>query len=271
VSQIDRNVAAAEETVRICEEGIYETPNGQICLISEDIRASILGTLSHPPEEAVPLPRKGSFKTRVNVLNEDTLEECRRQVGLGASPLALNFASAKNPGGGFLHGAEAQEESLCRRCGLYPCLVDQPMYPYHRNLRGSLYTSWMIYSPKVPVFRGADGELLEKLWFCSFLTAPAPNVGALKSERERKLVPGILRERVRKILSLSALHGHTHLVLGAWGCGVFGGDPGFLSNLFRFELVGDFAGCFQEVTFAVLDPGKTTIEAFHKVFPHETL
>ena len=41
----------------------------------------------------------------------------------GHNVAALNFASAKNPGGGFRKGAQAQEECLARCSALYSSLT----------------------------------------------------------------------------------------------------------------------------------------------------
>jgi len=72
----------------------------------------------------------------------------------------LNFASAKNPGGGFLGGGSAQEESLARSSGLFPCINQmQQMYETNRAYRSCLYTDHMIYSPRVPVFRDDEGYI----------------------------------------------------------------------------------------------------------------
>jgi uncharacterized protein (TIGR02452 family) len=173
----------------------------------------------------------------------------------GQRPVALNFASAHNPGGGFRSGARAQEESLARASGLYACLEGREMYRFHESPRDPLYSSWLIYSPEVPVFRGDDGDLLSEPWPCAFITAAAPNAGvALEREPHRRgEVSAALRERVDRVLAAAALHGHDSIVLGAWGCGVFKNSAEEVAQLFGRALSGPFAGCFARVAFAVLD------------------
>src|SRR5262249_17412335 len=103
--------------------------------------------------------------TEFRVVNCTTLAAARqlvREEG-AADVLCLNFASGKNPGGGFLNGSQAQEESLARATGLYPCLTPmRAMYDANRQFDSCLYTDHMIYSPRVPVFRDDDDALLSE-------------------------------------------------------------------------------------------------------------
>ncbi len=126
--------------------------------------------------------------------NEASLAAARRLGGLVG---CLNFASAKNPGGGFRGGAEAQEESLARSSGLYRCLLEAPgFYAFHRSQRDLLYCDHMIFSPAVPVFRDEHGALLAQPYPVSFVTAAAPNAGALGLGHPRAaLLPEVLAAR----------------------------------------------------------------------------
>ena len=144
------------------------------------------------------------------------------------------------------------------------------MYPYHRSHGDTLYSDYVIYSPSVVVFRDNDGKLLETPFACSFLTAPAPNAGAVLQRDptrgdELRLAR---RSRINKVLSVAATQGYDAIVLGAWGCGVFKNDPRDVAAQFQAALTGDFAGVFRLISFAILDrsSGRAVIAKFEQAF-----
>lgn len=178
----------------------------------------------------------------------------------GRKSVRLNFASAKNPGGGFLGGAQAQEESLARSSSLYPSLTANfEMYEYNRRGSSCLYSDWMIYSPKVPVFRNDDGSLIQTPYLVSFLTSPAVNAGVVKQKEAKNinLIEKTNRERARKFLWIANKENHKTLILGAWGCGVFQNDPAEIAQMFNELLTGEFKNCFERVIVAIYDISPT--------------
>ncbi|MFO0643639.1 MAG: TIGR02452 family protein [Polyangiaceae bacterium] len=251
------SVKQAKEAVAIVSQGHYQAPSGRTVDIAAAVRHAVAETVEHRPDEPIPAPEaRRRATTRAHVTNGTTLHAAQALAKDGTRPLVLNFASAKNPGGGFLNGARAQEESLARASALYACIEGRAMYAHHRASSDCLYTSWMIHSPDVPVFRDCpSGELLEEPYLASFLTAPAPNAKVVLERRPERAaeVNDEMRARVTRSLAVAALHGHTKLVLGAWGCGVFGNDPKVVADAYADELAGAYAGVFEEVVFAVLD------------------
>lgn len=175
-----------------------------------------------------------------------------------ARVVALNFASAKNPGGGFLGGAKAQEEDLARCSALYTCqLTQRAYYDKNRRVGSMLYTDHMIYSPDVPFFRDDRLELLDAPFHLSIVTAPAPNAGEASGRGEGAMVKETLAARAGKVLAVAAAHGHRCLLLGAWGCGVFRNDPHNVAEAFATWLAHEaFQGAFDRVVFAVYDRAK---------------
>ena len=182
---------------------------------------------------------------------------------------ALNFASATAPGGGFLHGARAQEEAIARSSALYACLEGRDMYARHEAVLDAMYTDYVIYSPDVPVFRDDPGDLLQEPWPLSVLTCPAVHGKGIARyvPHRRGEIPGVMRERTRKVLAVAAAHGHRRLILGAWGCGAFGLDPPMMAGIFA-EALREAGGAFDEITFAITDwsPEQRFIGPFQNVF-----
>jgi uncharacterized protein (TIGR02452 family) len=260
-----------QETLDIVEAGYYDAPSGTRVSIGQAVQRAVRGTVAYPPEACVAPVHAGTQCTQVNVTNESTLQAAARLVRGGARAQALNFASATHPGGGFLQGARAQEESLCRASGLYPSLKDQPMYPFHWTSPDPLHTDYVLYSPDVPVFRSDDGVRLEAPYLCSFLTCAAVNAKVLLERqpwRSNEINPTMAR-RIDRMLAVASLHPHDALILGAWGCGAFGNDPHKIAALFQTALTGRFRGVFPHIVFAITDHWQDgrNITPFQQAFP----
>lgn len=250
-----RAAAIAADAVRIMHGGQYTNLLGETIQIRDELQRAVAGTVSYPPDAALPRVPGAKYATTFEVVNETTLAVAERLTSQGHRVVALNFASAKHPGGGFLGGARAQEESLCRSSGLYACINGNPMYAFHARQGGGFYSNYAIYSPDVPVFFTDAGNPLPKAYVCSFITSPAVNAGAYLQDNRANAatVEAEMADRVEKVLTIAAGHGHDTLVLGAWGCGVFRNDPEVIAALFADSLKGLFKNVFRHVAFAVLD------------------
>lgn len=274
-------VQIAKETVAIMERGRYELADGRTVDIADEVNACLTATRYFTPEDLDRL-RQQALSTPAlyedptyEVSNETTLQGIARLVRDGhQSVAALNFASAKNPGGGFLNGSQAQEESLARASALYASLLKAPVYydvhRHHRDGASALYTDAMILSPACPIFRDDEGALLSEPQHAAFITSAAPNAGAIAKDEASAWarLPEVFERRAEYVLALAASQGYENLVLGAWGCGVFRNDPNMVARIFARYLHGVWAGRFSRVLFSVLDtsPDKATFEAFHRAF-----
>ena len=255
-----KNVMVAKETLGIVSQGNYKSPNGTLIDLAEAITTSINGTILY---KDTPHSSNIASTATIEVVNETTALSAKRLLDLGKEDIvALNFASARNQGGGFLAGAIAQEEDLCRCSGLYSCLKRKPVF-YNENIlcEDTFYTDNMIYSPEVPFFRDQYNNLLEQPYKFSIISAPAPNVRAMTIVDE-KYLRQVLYNRALKILRIARAHQHKVLILGAWGCGAFGNDAEMVANVFLDALVA--VPAFEHVCFAVYDsrPDQILFETF---------
>ncbi|MBT3194589.1 MAG: TIGR02452 family protein, partial [Verrucomicrobia bacterium] len=193
-------------------EGHYLAPGGEAVDWRNAVGAAIAAKVSIRPDTTLPEPPSQSCaETRVQVANETTLGAARRLVEAGLRPLALNFANGIHPGGGFLGGARAQEEVLCRSSALYVTLEGDPMYAAHRERPRPDSTDWAILSPDVPVFRTDDGAAFDSPWLLSFITCAAPYAPALDMQEAAQM----LEQRIVRVLDIARAYGYVALVLGA--------------------------------------------------------
>ncbi len=272
-------VDTAKQTVEIIDRGEYQSPSGATVRLRESIDATIRGTRLYRPDD---LPRLSladdatapSRPMHIEVTDETTGAAARRlvEVERREGVVALNFASARNPGGGFLRGAKAQEEDLARCSALYASLVTQrELYDTNRALDSMLYTDHIIYSPAVPFFRDERLDLLERPFAVGVITSPAPNAGeALKRDPDAaSSIHATLEARAGHVLAVARAHGHRVLLLGAWGCGVFRNEPREVADVYaRWLDHPRFAGAFDHVTFAVYDASESreNLRAFEARF-----
>ncbi len=206
-------------------------------------------------------------KTPIILSKNRTLEAASHYKGKTA---VLNFASAKYPGGGVEGGSNAQEESLCRISTLYPCLCDndvwEEFYCFHRNQHNPLYSDRLIYTPDIMVFRKDDAymDVLPKnlWWKVDVITCAAPNKSMMQCEID--LEP-VFISRFKAILAVAKVNGVENVVLGAFGCGVYGNDPYVVANAAK-EALKEFS--FKSVEFAVYCSRWDSVnyDAFSRVF-----
>lgn len=281
----------AKDTIQIMEQGYYIYENQKISiaeaqhyseenslLITPDEGSLILESYQAQAKQAVSAVHEANTATVVNavpkqrVVNEAAVAVIMELHQAGVEKIGvLNFASAKNPGGGFLNGAMAQEESLAASSGLYGTQLRQPKYyEANRAFKSMMYTHHAIYSPDVVFFRDARFELLPAPVTASVLTLPAVNYGQviLKGE-DTNQAERVMKERMALSLALFAKQGDRTIVLGAYGCGVFRNDPVKVAKWWK-ELIMDegYGSFFDEIIYAVLDKSKdqACIGAFEQAF-----
>lgn len=232
----------AEQTLNVLETGLYSLPSSNIPrTLTTRIVSLKTGTRYYGPDSFLSTwSSSASTQTvtasapEISILEISTIDGVRFLATNGSTGTIglLNFASAKKPGGGFINGAQAQEESLARSSTLYASLMTstgQQFYALHkRDQKGGYYTHAMIYSPGVVFFRDDEGGWTEPLE-ADVLTSAAVNAGVARDtlhgrvagKGEEARIETAMRERMARVLFLFQKKNVKNLVLGSFGTGVF--------------------------------------------------
>lgn len=280
--------ATARETLDIMEQGYYEI-EGRKIEIRELQEHSVKESFLLTPKQGELLLENCKMKDNNaagKLLSEHTcVWNCssvdailklasegndRRNNKRNDGIAVLNFASAKNPGGGFLNGAMAQEESLAASSCLYKTLTaHKEYYEKNRVCNTMMYTDHAIYSPDVVFFRDGRFHLLKEPVIASVLTLPAVNMGQvlLKGE-DVKEAEQVMKRRMKLSLAIFAEQQCKHLILGAYGCGVFRNDPNKIAAWYKELLEEFFLDKFESIIFAVMDRSSSQdcIRAFQNIY-----
>lgn len=267
------NKTIAEDTLQIMKQGYFVSPQNVRIDIKQALDTSVDNTICYSPEMTDILTDQdwnGDVNTAISVTNESTFNCVRRLLKEeNDNVLCLNFASARNPGGGFLGGSQAQEESIARASGLYPTLTKcEAYYLTNRNMKSCFYSDYMIYSPDVPIFKDEYGKCIETFKKVSVITAPAVNTGVVKNREPERMaeIEIVMKRRISKVLAISAKHNYKVLVLGAWGCGVFQNDPNQIAKYFKEVINEKYKGQFEKIVFAIYARNERFITPFLKEF-----
>lgn len=233
------------------------------------------------------LSKQSIKQVRIIVSGKRTFEAAESYAKSGKKVAVLNFASAKNPGGGVKNGAYAQEECLCRCSTLYYCLNTDMMwekfYEPHRAENNPFYNDDIICTPAVTVFKSDivfPERLPESEWYnVDVLTCAAPNLRSMVSDdiyscfdnrqlnMDKDKYRLVMKSRIRQLFIVAQTTGADVLILGAFGCGAFKNPPEVVAQLFK-EAVDEFGSFFEVIEFAVYHSEKSTrnFEAFSEVF-----
>jgi hypothetical protein len=233
---------------------------------------------------------------RIIVRNDDTLDTMLHLRAMGfKTPVILNMASDRWPGGGVRSGEVAQEECICRRSTLLPlleCLKNKynyDLYPFapldewnlmQNEEKFNRYCAMpeeakkyngkdvAIHTRNVILLRDSNYRILrneDRVQFDVITVAgiryPELVGGKLKANDEK-----ILRMKIRQIMAIANLQGHDSIVLGALGCGAFLNPPEQVAAIFREELSIIACKSVKLIVFAVLSKGKCkNYEIFSRV------
>lgn len=234
----ERNIAISTENTAVFEAGQYTNPNGEVKEFQNWKKRSVDTQVTYKPTynfkiDGAKPDQPGEFE----ITSETTVGasyRLRMKEGFEKT-VALNFANPKEIGGGYLRGAIAQEECICRCSGLYNVLCTQTEM-YDNAVMDPVFTDYMILTHDVPVFRGDDYEFLESPFPADFISCAAPYAyGA----RDPKRCVEALENRTRKIIKCAIENGYDAIILGAFGCGAFGNSVEEFSKSLKKILIDE--------------------------------
>ncbi len=229
---------------------------------ADEIAQSVMATTTYSLKAPYIKPHTGSPESVV--VNQDTVSAIFSHGTGDDRTIALNFASYKNPGGGFLAGSSAQEESLCMESTLFEVLSSQHLKEFYdwnnQNKNRSLYKNRALLSPGIIFERQGKGVK------AAILTVASPNRKAymdyINGANEPENLES-LRSRIKFIADIIDLQNAEVAILGAFGCGVFGQDPAVVAELFKESMANTSV---KKIVYAVIDKGGHSKEGAYAIF-----
>ena len=254
-----RRAEIFQQTMRLVDSGEYVSEKNN-CIQIPDPEPMMAGTVFYD-KEFTPDRKQNYDQMEISVQNNDCVLAGQQLKQKGFDPAILNMASGRNPGGGVIHGAGAQEENLFRRSNLFKSMYQFAEYASMYNIPKSEdqypldFHFGGIYTPDAFFFRGLETDgypLLDDPISLSVISVAAINLTGHDLSVQDYL--STTRDKIRTIFRIGIDHGHDALVLSAFGCGAFGNDPYVMASLFLEVLhEPEFEKAFRKIVFAVID------------------
>lgn len=203
-------------------------------------------------------PYLSETEHNIKVINCDTVSAITELVKLGKT-CALNMASYKRPGGGVEGGARAQEECLFR-CSNLIHNIPKSFYP--------LSDTTCLYTERAIFFKDVDYDYMEPVE-SDVITIAAFN---LNNGYPKDYINETL-DKIRLMLTVPYNKGVKNIILGAFGCGVFGNKPDVMSSLFKKVLIDEgYSSLYDNVVFAIINDHNSVgsnYEVFRNTFKRQ--
>lgn len=199
----------------------------------------------------------GAFSGEFILRESDTISE----IFKNPSSLSLVFASAKNPGGGVLRGAKAQEEVICATSNVFNYLSGQKeFYADNKKTKIKEYLDEALFAENVTFFFDQYGNRLKNVK-SNLLFYPAPNRELVSKEVARK----VFKKRLSHILTFAATQNFKTLILGEWGCGVFGNDSSDIGPALKAAMQDSGLG-IEQIIFTIFDNKNNVLDTYKNIF-----
>jgi uncharacterized protein (TIGR02452 family) len=270
-------ITVQKDTFDIFKNGIYiNSKDEKIILDKEIIKQSIENTCKIKSKNII-IGENTKKNTKIFLVSADCLE-----VGIVLSEKYsvghLNMASYSRPGGGYITGASAQEESVMRRSNCHLCIdpinFSQTTSSYTNkydnckdtNLYPIKYDE-IIYVPNMMVIKHCEMlkyKLLDKPILINALVCPAIKKFHYQKFDEEDIK--MTEYKIDLILRTAIKYKHTAVVLGAFGCGAYHNPPEIIANICN-RVVKKYDGYFDIIVYAIINDqnGKYNVESFSKI------
>lgn len=255
-----------KQTEKILQQGSYKnslnkTQNIQAAANRAVYNTEIKGKNIQSISDFKPYVSSNNQPTEISIWNKDAIEVAIELSKKGNNIVLLNPANASTPGGGYLTGARAMEEDICRRSALAYCLDTRhgkqlnEFYPFSNP-------NQVIYSRDVPIFRsGRDDNyaLLEEVSNISIISSAAININSafIKTVLSDQVFYEETMIKIYNQLLAAAEQGHDSIVLTAFGCGAFCNPPEKIAAMYQIIIQKYFKGVFKKIVFAIIDDHNT--------------